>query len=116
MNRYPRRATVWIYVGFAGSSPSACRSSETAWVNALSVTATSGHNAENSSSLPTSADCRATRYRSKSMIFGERGMTSVPRCSRYELASTVKGPKRYDATMVIEFAEGAPSIALRDER
>ena len=39
-----------------GSSPSACRSSETACVSALSVTATSGHSAANSSSFGTSAD------------------------------------------------------------
>src|SRR4029453_566133 len=35
------------------------------------------------------------------MIFGDSGMTSLPRRSWYDPASTTKGPKRYDATIVI---------------
>src|SRR5690242_7024853 len=46
------------------------------------------------------------------MIFGESGMISVPRSRRYELASTVNGPKRYDATVVIGTGESVLSIAL----
>src|SRR6476660_8236146 len=50
------------------------------------------------------------------MILGERGMTSAPRSRRYELASTVNGPKRYDATIVIRSGESALSIALGEHR
>jgi hypothetical protein len=76
------------------SSPSAWRSSETAWVSALSVTATSGQRAANSSSFDTRVEGRAARYRRRSMIFGESGTGWPSRSSRYEAASTVNGPKR----------------------
>ncbi len=40
------------------------------------------------------------------MIFGDSGMMSLPRRSWYDPASTMKGPKRYDATIVIGAIRG----------
>ena len=37
------------------------------------------------------------------MIFGDNGMTSLPRRSWYDPASTTKAPKRYDATIVMGY-------------
>ena len=54
-NRYPRRATVRMYVGDEGSSPSVSRSSDTACASALSVTLAPGQTPSSSASLVTSS-------------------------------------------------------------
>jgi hypothetical protein len=93
--RFPEVKTLDTFdFAAAASSPNACLSSDTTWVMALSVTATSGHNTVRMASLVTRADGCETRSLSKSRTLGGTVTISSSWLRRYAAVSRRNGPNR----------------------
>src|SRR5262249_4360984 len=113
MNRYPRRGTVSMKDGAAGSSPSARRISRMMTLRTPSVTWVFGHPARSSSSLETSCPRSSTSRRRTANAFGVRAATPSRCQSRSAVRSSQKSPnaRRRPASIVAPLETGIPAPA-----
>ena len=110
MKRNPRRWTVSMKRGVAGSSPSARRSSPMDLVSVSGVTATSGQTASSNSSLVTSTPGRSARYSKTAHVFGRSGIGAPARVSWPPRRSSRNEEKTIDCEPSPDFA---PSMLIR---